>query len=79
MRQKSETTKTPSERVVKDIRRATRKHHSAEEESGRKKSVFICRRTIPSVLVELLVGKVHSASRLPSRLTQLGKSGSGMN
>jgi transposase len=31
MRQKSETTKTTSEQVVKDIRRATRKHHSAEE------------------------------------------------
>lgn len=30
-RQKSETTKTTSEQVVKDIRRATRKHHSAEE------------------------------------------------
>jgi transposase len=31
MRQKSEPTKIPSEQVVKDIRRATRKHHSAEE------------------------------------------------
>ena len=31
MGQKSETTRTGSERVVKDIRRATRKHHSAEE------------------------------------------------
>jgi transposase len=31
MRQKSETTKTASEQVVKNIRRATRKHHSAEE------------------------------------------------
>jgi transposase len=31
MRQKSETTKTTSEQVVKNIRRATRKHHSAEE------------------------------------------------
>ena len=31
MRQKSEITRTGSERVVKDIRRATRKHHSAEE------------------------------------------------
>ena len=31
MRQKSETTKTSSGQVVKDIRRATRKHHSAEE------------------------------------------------
>ena len=31
MRQKSETPKTTSEQVVKDIRRATRKHHSAEE------------------------------------------------
>ncbi len=28
---KSETTKTTSEQVVKNIRRATRKHHSAEE------------------------------------------------
>ena len=31
MRQKTETPVTSSERVVKDIRRATRKHHSAEE------------------------------------------------
>ena len=31
MRQKSETTKATSEQVVKNIRRATRKHHSAEE------------------------------------------------
>jgi transposase len=31
MRQKSGTPKSPSERIVKDIRRATRKHHSAEE------------------------------------------------
>jgi hypothetical protein len=31
MRQKSETPSTSSEQVVKDIRRATRKHHSAEE------------------------------------------------
>ena len=31
MRQKSGTPATTIERVVKDIRRATRKHHSAEE------------------------------------------------
>ncbi len=31
MRQKSETPVTSSERIVKDIRRAARKHHSAEE------------------------------------------------
>jgi transposase len=31
MRQKSGTPQTPSERIVRDIRRATRKHHSAEE------------------------------------------------
>jgi transposase len=31
MRQKSGTPATTSEQVVKDIRRATRKHHSAEE------------------------------------------------
>ena len=31
MRQKSGTPVTTSEQVVKDIRRATRKHHSAEE------------------------------------------------
>ena len=30
MRQKSETRATPDQ-IVKDIRRATRKHHSAEE------------------------------------------------
>ena len=31
MRQKTETPVTSSERIVKNIRRATRKHHSAEE------------------------------------------------
>ena len=31
MRQKSETAESSSERIVKDIRRATRKRHSAEE------------------------------------------------
>ena len=31
MRQKSDTTPMPSENLVRDIRRATRKHHSAEE------------------------------------------------
>jgi transposase len=31
MRQKSGTGNSPSERLVKDIRRATRKHYSAEE------------------------------------------------
>ncbi len=31
MRQKSETAKASSEQVVKDIRRATRRHRSAEE------------------------------------------------
>ena len=31
MRQKSGTPETPSERIVRDIRRATRKHHSAED------------------------------------------------
>jgi len=31
MRQKSETSKPSSEQVVKDIRRATRRHRSAEE------------------------------------------------
>jgi len=31
MRQKSTTSNSPSERLVKNIRRATRKHYSAEE------------------------------------------------
>ena len=31
MRQKSGTPETSSERIVRDIRRATRKHHSAED------------------------------------------------
>ena len=31
MRQKSSTPETPSERLVRDIRRATRKQYSAEE------------------------------------------------
>ena len=32
MRQHSNSTKDPAEKVVKDIRRATRKQYSAEEE-----------------------------------------------
>ena len=32
MRQKSTTPETPSERLVRDIRRATRKQYSAEDE-----------------------------------------------
>ena len=31
MRRKSETTKRPPEKLVRDIRRRTRKHHSSEE------------------------------------------------
>ena len=31
MRQKSVTPSSPSDRLVKNIRRATRRHHSAEE------------------------------------------------
>jgi transposase len=31
MRRKTEITKPPAEKVVRDIRRRTRKHHSAEE------------------------------------------------
>ena len=31
MRQKPSTTRSPSEKLVKDIRRATRKHYSAED------------------------------------------------
>ena len=31
MRQKSEPVKAPAEQIVKDIRRATRRHFSAEE------------------------------------------------
>jgi hypothetical protein len=31
MRQKSGAAKTPSEQIVRDIRRATRKHYSAED------------------------------------------------
>ena len=31
MRQKSGAAKTPSEKIVRDIRRATRKHYSAED------------------------------------------------
>ena len=31
MRQRSETPKVSSEQIVKDIRRATRKHYSAED------------------------------------------------
>ena len=34
MRQKPEPVKAPAERIVKDIRRATRRHFSAEEKIG---------------------------------------------
>ena len=59
MRQKSGSRKTPSEKVVKDIRRATRKRHSAEEKirivleglRGESSIAELCRREgIPSNL-----------------------------
>ncbi len=31
MRQTTETRKSPSEKIIKDIKRATRKHYSSEE------------------------------------------------
>jgi transposase len=52
MRQKSGTPKATAERVVKDIRRKTRKHHSAEEKNrivleglrGEESIAELCRR-----------------------------------
>ena len=52
MRQKSETQKPSSERIVKDIRRATRKQYSAEEKirivldglRGERSIAELCRR-----------------------------------
>ena len=52
MRQKTETPVTSSERIVKNIRRATRKHHSAEEKirivleglRGEESIAALCRR-----------------------------------
>ena len=52
MRQKSETQKPASERIVKDIRRATRKQYSAEEKirivldglRGERSIAELCRR-----------------------------------
>ncbi len=35
MRQQTRSPKEPAEKVVQDIRRATRKHYSAEEKSDR--------------------------------------------
>jgi transposase len=39
MRQKSGAAKTPSEQIVRDIRRATRKHYSAEDKQELKEVV----------------------------------------
>ena len=52
MRQKSGTGKAPAEQVIKDIRRATRKHYSAEEKirivleglRGEESIAALCRR-----------------------------------
>ena len=52
MRRKSGTQKEPAEKVIKDIRRATRKHYSAEEKirivleglRGEKSIAALCRR-----------------------------------
>jgi transposase len=52
MRRKSATQKEPAEKVVKDIRRATRKHYSAEEKirivleglRGEESIAALCRR-----------------------------------
>jgi len=52
MRQKSKSTKSPAEKVVRDIRRKTRKQHSAEEKiriilgglRGEESVAALCRR-----------------------------------
>ena len=52
MRRKSGTQKEPAEKVIKDIRRATRKHYSAEEKirivleglRGEERIAALCRR-----------------------------------
>ena len=52
MRQKSRTGKTPAEQVIKDIRRATRRHFSAEDKirivleglRGEESIAALCRR-----------------------------------
>jgi transposase-like protein len=68
MSQKSETLKSTSERIVKDIRRATRKQYSAEEKirivldglRGESSIAELCRRAAEQVaepeLKELILG-----------------------
>lgn len=64
MRQKSNTPETPSERLVRDIRRATRKQYSAEEKirtvlDGLRGEVTIaelCRREGIAIQVKLAIG-----------------------
>ncbi|CEJ84207.1 hypothetical protein HYPGJ_20155 [Hyphomicrobium sp. GJ21] len=54
MRQKSSTPETPSERLVRDIRRATRKQYSAEEKIR--------------IVLEALADKPSKPSRIWNRI-----------
>ena len=48
MRQQTRPLKEPAEKVVQDIRRATRKHYSAEEKSGSFWKACAARTALPS-------------------------------
>ena len=48
MRQQTRPLKEPAEKVVQDIRRATRKHYSAERRSGSCWKVCVARTALPS-------------------------------
>ena len=48
MRQQTRASKEPAEKVVQDIRRATRKHYSAEEKSGSFWKACAARTALPS-------------------------------
>ena len=48
MSYKSKTTETPSEKLVRDIRRVTRKQYSAEEKSVSSSTDYAVRRPFPS-------------------------------
>ena len=48
MRQQTRPLKEPAQKVVQDIRRAARKHYSAEERSGSCSKVSVARTALPS-------------------------------
>jgi hypothetical protein len=53
MRQKPGTSKSSAERIVKDIRRRTRKYHSAEVSTPEEKPATCRRKNLPAKVYQL--------------------------